>query len=181
MLKNLFKFIDELYDFKKHPYRSFFLSLPIFTLCPFMLLYAIICFTGICMVCIHEKIVNLKSGGSRKHVEIYKAILHTEGLEIEINDTIADPAGKELWKTIFGMMDGQAALVTEATGEEGNYLFLGLDNESKNKELFWTIEQDAFIGCGMNREEFDDVWGKGEYDAGGCMYLKPENVEIISN
>lgn len=112
-------------------------------------------------------------------VKLYKAILHTVGLEND--DTISGQVAKELWKTIFGMMDGQSALVTEAAGQEESFLFLGLDDENKNKELYWTIEQDDFIGCGMSREEFDDVWEKGEYDAGGCMYLKPENVEIVSN
>lgn len=108
--------------------------------------------------------------------KIYIAILHTKGLE---QKNVLYDDGKELWKGIYELMDGQKAIVSEAGAEEGMYLFLGLEDEDKNKELFWQIEQDDFIGCGYSREEFDEVWANEEYDPGGCMYLSPENVEII--
>lgn len=38
----MLKKLDKLYDFKNHPYRSFFLSLPILALFPLFLFFAII-------------------------------------------------------------------------------------------------------------------------------------------
>lgn len=100
------------------------------------------------------------------------AILHTcfPGLEKD----------SEMWKKIYDFMDGERAYVTNAQAATDKYLFLGLKNELKNKELYWLIEQDDVIGCGYTREEFCDLWEEGLYEGlDGCIYLEPENVEIL--
>lgn len=81
----------------------------------------------------------------------------------------------KLWKQIAAYMDGEIAWVIESASGDGRYLFLGLKDEAKNKELFYLIEQDHYIGCFINnREGFDKAWDLEEYEHEGCFYLEPE-------
>lgn len=109
--------------------------------------------------------------------KIYKAILRTTELIKECSQP--DEPGCELWKKIYEFTDGEYAIVAESLAEDGKYVFMGLEDASKNKELHWMFEQDDRISVYDDRAEFDEVWDSGEYETGGNMYLNPEIVEII--
>ena len=85
-----------------------------------------------------------------------------------------------LWQKIAEYMDGEIALVIESYACDGKYVFLGLKDEEKNKELFYMMEQDSMIGVYIeDRERFDYDWENENYDPGGCLYLKPDNLQFI--
>ena len=86
----------------------------------------------------------------------------------------------ELWKNIEEYMDGETAIIIESTWKNGMYLFLGLEDEEKNKQLHYMIEQDSMIGVYIDeRERFNADWDSGQYEPDGCIYLNPENVELM--
>lgn len=98
-----------------------------------------------------------------------KVILNTErlldGCDIQDRDY-------ELWKSIYEHMNGEIVFVTESVSEKGKYIFCGLADGEKNKELFYLIEQDSMIGRYIgDRESFEIEWGNGEYEPDGCIYL----------
>lgn len=77
-------------------------------------------------------------------------------------------------------MDGETALVIESSMDNGQYVFLGLKDAEKDKELHYMIEQDSTIGVYINdRDRFDNDWEGGLYDSDGCIYLNPENIELL--
>jgi len=80
-----------------------------------------------------------------------------------------------LWQRIAEYMHGETALVVESGAVDGCYVFLGLKDAAKNKELFYMMEQDNMTGVYIDdREEFDRDWDSGEYEHEGCFYLEPE-------
>lgn len=88
----------------------------------------------------------------------------------------------DLWQNIETFMDGETALVMESSMGNGQYVFLELKDEEKNKELHYMIEQDSFIGVYIDdREGFNEAWDSGEYEPDGCIYLNPENVELLES
>lgn len=98
----------------------------------------------------------------------------TEGIEGEIDVS--------LWKDIETFMNGETALVIKSSMDNGQYVFLALNDEEKNKELHYMIEQDSMIGVYIDdREGFDEAWDNGEYEPDGCIYLNPENVELLES
>ncbi len=108
---------------------------------------------------------------------IKKAKLKTKGT---FNDCDPNEEDFGLWKTIEEYMNGEEALVAEAQAKEGEYVFLGLLDEEKDKELFYMMEQDSMTGMYIDdREAFDNDWKTGNYDRDGCMYLKVEWLEDI--
>lgn len=52
----------------------------------------------------------------------------------------------ELWQKIAEFMNGETALVIESSACDGRYVFLGLTDVDKNKELFYMFEQDSMTG-----------------------------------
>ena len=108
---------------------------------------------------------------------IKKAKLKTKGMFDDCNPNEDDFV---LWKTVEEYMNGEEALVAEAQAKEGEYVFLGLLDEEKDKELFYMMEQDSMTGMYIDdREAFDNDWEAGNYDRDGCMYLKAEWLEDI--
>ena len=86
----------------------------------------------------------------------------------------------QLWQKIYEYMDGEIALIIESSALKGKYVFLGLKNEEKNKELHYMMEQDGMIGVYYDdRVGFDRDWDSGKYEPDGCYYLDPENVELL--
>lgn len=82
-----------------------------------------------------------------------------------------------LWKKIAEYIDGEIATVIESAVGDGKFVFLGLEDEKKNKELFYMMEQDSMMGAFIDdREEFDRTWDDGHYEPDNCFYLEPENV-----
>lgn len=80
-----------------------------------------------------------------------------------------------LWQKIAEFMNGEMALVIESSAIDGQYVFLGLTDAEKNKELFYMMEQDSSIGVFIDdREEFDKAWDSEEYEHDGCFYLEPQ-------
>lgn len=97
----------------------------------------------------------------------------TKGLEKSIDFS--------LWKSIEAFMNGETALVMEIP-VENEYVFLCLTDEEKNKELHYMIEQNSFMCVYIDdREGFDEAWDNDEYEPNGCIYLKPENVELLES
>lgn len=99
-------------------------------------------------------------------------ILKTEEMFDNYNPDEKDFA---LWKGIAQYMNGEAALVIDCFGEENGYVFIGLKNEIKDKELAYMMEQDSNTGSYINdREGFNAVWEAGEYnsDVSFCIDAK---------
>ena len=59
----------------------------------------------------------------------------------------------ELWKSIAEYMDGENAYVVESIAMEGEYVFLGLCDRSKDKELAYMMEQDSMTGVFIDDRE----------------------------
>lgn len=75
-----------------------------------------------------------------------------------------------LWKKIAEYMNGEVVFVLE---ESGKYLFLGLKDDKKNKELHYMMEQDSMIGCFINdREGFNNAWDNEVYETDTCFYIE---------
>lgn len=81
----------------------------------------------------------------------------------------------ELWQKIAEFMNEEMALVIESAACDGEYVFLGLTDAEKNKELLYMMEQDSATGLFIDdREGFDKAWDSGEYEHDGCFYLEPQ-------
>ena len=73
-----------------------------------------------------------------------------------------------LWKSIAEYMDGENAYVVESTAMEGKYVFLGLCDRNKDKELAYMMEQDSMTGVFIgDREGFEAAWESNEYEHEG--------------
>lgn len=113
----------------------------------------------------------------RKMTCIYSAVLHTEKLRKELKNSNGTQKG--LWARIYDLMDGERAMVAESKAKKGEYVFLGLEDTIKNKELWYLIEQDDVIGNDMSRDEFNRQWENGQYTfPDGCMYLDSYCVQL---
>ncbi len=108
-----------------------------------------------------------------------KAILRTSGMFDKFNQQDTD---YELWKSISEYMDGEGALVAKSSFEPEKYVFLGLADKEKDKELFYMIEQDSMMGGYINdRASFETAWKSGNYEPGGCIYLERKYLEFKEN
>ena len=108
-----------------------------------------------------------------------EVILKTAGMFDEY-----DPQDKdyELWKSISEYMDGETALVMESAAKDGKYVFLGLTDREKDRELFYMMEQDSMIGRYIGgRELFEAEWEKGDYEPEGCICLEKKYLEFQEN
>lgn len=104
------------------------------------------------------------------------AILHTIGMF----DDMEKDSDYHTWKEIEEIMDGEKAIVVPS-GISNEYVFIGLLDNDKNKEIFYRKEQDSVIGMYINdRQEFDRAWHSGEYDPDGALYIKQKYVEMIN-
>lgn len=79
-----------------------------------------------------------------------------------------------LWKKIAEYMNGEIAFVLEESFKEtGKYLFLGLKDDKKNKELHYMMEQDSMMECFINdREGFNNAWDNENYEPDNCFYIE---------
>lgn len=83
-----------------------------------------------------------------------------------------------LWKGIAEYMDGEDAYVVESTAMEGGYVFLGLCDGNKDKELAYMMEQDSMTGAFIdNREGFEAAWESNAYEHEGCFCIEPQWIE----
>ncbi len=93
-----------------------------------------------------------------------------------------DDADYQLWQDITEYMDGETAFVMESRAEDGKYVFLGLKDKEKNRELHYMFEQDSRFGIYIDdREGFDADWDNNDYEPDGCHYLNLENVEVLED
>jgi len=109
---------------------------------------------------------------------VKKIVLNTErmldGYDVQDGDY-------ELWKSIYEHMNGETAFVMESVAEKGKYIFCGLVDDKKNKELFYLIEQDSMIGRYIgDREAFEIEWENGDYEPDGCIYLDLQDSQDLS-
>lgn len=78
-----------------------------------------------------------------------------------------------LWQKISEFMNGEMAWVIENSACDGQYLFLGLTDAEKNKELFYMMEQDSMTGVFIDdREGFDKAWDNEQYEPDTCFYIE---------
>lgn len=106
---------------------------------------------------------------------VKEVLLRTK--EMFLNNDKAD-VDYPLWQSIAEYMDGEKALVIK-NESEGKYLFLGLVNEKKNKELCYMMEQDSMAGIFINnREGFDEAWDREEYEREVSVYLEEKFLEF---
>ena len=88
----------------------------------------------------------------------------------------------ELWKSIARYMDGEDAYVVESADMEGEYVFLGLRDKGKDKELAYMMEQDGMTGRFIgNREGFETAWESKEYEHDGFFYIKSRWMASCEN
>ena len=116
----------------------------------------------------HQKI---KIGGD---LNMKKVCLNTERMLDE-----ADPQDDDynLWKKVYEPMNGEDAFVYESPIEKGKWVFCGLVDGKKNKDLFYLIEQDSMIGRYIGDwEEFEADWESGAYEPDGCIYLDLRDI-----
>lgn len=98
------------------------------------------------------------------------------------NDIPPDDPDYPLWEKIIAYMEGENALVIRSAINDGSYVFLGLQDKEKDKELHYLFEQDSMFGTYIDdREAFDKDWDSGDYEPDGCHYINPENVELWDN
>lgn len=84
---------------------------------------------------------------------------------------------RRLWEKIVHLMDGELAFVHKSTSNPDTYLFLGLKDKPKSKELFYLMEQDSQKGSYYNdREGFEKDWNSGKYGLDGQILLGSDNV-----
>lgn len=108
-------------------------------------------------------------------MKIKEAKLKTHGMYDELKEDQDYP----LWAKIAEYMDGEIGLVAESS-LDGHYVFLGLKNGEKNKELFYMREQDGMIGTYIDdRDRFEKDWDSGEYEPDGNLYLEAKYVELL--
>lgn len=80
-----------------------------------------------------------------------------------------------LWKKIAEYMNGEIAFVLEKgfDNKKEEYLFLGLKDCEKNKELHYMMEQDGMTGIFIDdREGFDQAWDNEQYEPDVCYYIE---------
>lgn len=107
---------------------------------------------------------------------VKKVILRISGMIDNYDEKDQDFS---LWKSIAEYVDGQKAYVIDSY-LNGEYVFLGLVDEAKNKELHYMMEQDSMTGCFIdNRKKFEVAWDSGEYEKNECWHLKQENIEFL--
>lgn len=100
--------------------------------------------------------------------------LKTKGMYKDMDSSDSD---YELWNKIAEFMDGEKAIVMKSRDSKGKYIFLGLKDTEKNKELCYLMEQDRMIGIYQDdREGFDKAWENDEYEPNGCFYIPVENI-----
>ena len=88
----------------------------------------------------------------------------------------------ELWKGIAEYMDGEDAYVVESTAMEGKYVFLGLCDGNKDKELAYMMEQDSMTGVFIDDQEgFEAAWESKEYEHEGCFCIEPKWIEALTH
>lgn len=103
-----------------------------------------------------------------------KVIIRTKGMFDRCANQGED---YELWKNIYELMDGENAYVCKSKADEGKYIFIGLVDGEKNKDLFYLIEQDSMIGRYIGDwEKFEADWDAECYEMDGCIYLDAENI-----
>lgn len=103
-----------------------------------------------------------------------KVILRTKGM---LDRCAIQGKDHELWKNIYELMDGEIAYVRKSMAEKGKYIFIGLVDGGKNKDLFYLIEQDSMIGRYIGDwEEFEADWDAGCYEMDGCIYLDLKDI-----
>ena len=88
----------------------------------------------------------------------------------------------ELWKNIAEYMDGEDAYVVKSTDAKEEYIFIGLCDKRKDKELAYMMEQDSVIGAFIGDSEgFETVWKSGEYECDGYFYIESQWIESIKS
>lgn len=84
---------------------------------------------------------------------------------------------RKLWENIYAFMDGEEAYVLKNETKEGEYVFCGLADAGKNKDLFYLIEQDSVIGRYIGDwKGFEADWEAGCYEMDGCISLDAEDI-----
>lgn len=105
-----------------------------------------------------------------------KVILKTAGM---LDEHAPDDADFELWRSIAEYMDGEEALVAESAIGNSEYVFLGLIDKEKDKELHYMMEQDSMIGVYIDdRAGFNEIWESGEYDRECYLYIDGKYLEF---
>lgn len=113
-------------------------------------------------------------------LKLLKGVFHTKGLEKESSDyERSTPEEREIWKRIFEALDGESGYVVPNYSGEG-YVFAGFDNDEKEKEFCWQVEQNPFSGQYINqRTEFDLDWDDEVYSMDGCLVIPEKNFEVV--
>lgn len=140
MIKKLHKLLYKLYDFKKHPYRSFFLSLPALSLFPFVFLYIIAFFIAIFLIDIHEKIVNLKF-----------CMRHTPEVEKEFNKELRNY--QQEFKRLIDSKKWDS--VTETISDVDISIIIKIMNAETYKDVNCTVMRNAQYTLENVREKVD--------------------------
>lgn len=114
---------------------------------------------------------------------LIQAVLHTGGLTAErLKDMYpeAPESDAQNWGKVYSMLDGQEALLVPSFHEKGEFIFIGLKDHERDKEVSYLMEQDSEVGCFINQqEEFDRVYDSGDYSRDVQFCLKSDQVELV--
>lgn len=114
---------------------------------------------------------------------LVQGILHTGGLTAERLKAMWPEAPEndaQNWEKVYSMLDGQEALLVPSFLEKGEFIFIGLRDHERDKEVSYLMEQDSEVGCYINqREEFDRDYNSGDYSRDVQFCLKSDQVEVI--
>jgi hypothetical protein len=133
--------------------------------------------------------IEIKSRMEKKYM-YYNAVLHTGNKteeqikeEAKNDNWIGNLKEEDIERMIkyYNHFDGAKVVVADQIGGTG-YTMVLWENESDNqvKEALYLMEQDEYFGSYIEeRELFDTDWENGEYESGGSISFKREDVEII--
>ena len=116
--------------------------------------------------------------------KLIQGILHTSSLTAERLKTMwpeSPESDVRNWGKAYSMLDGQEALLIPSWYEKDEFIFVGLKDHERDKEVAYLMEQDSEVGCYIDqREDFDRDYDSGNYSRDVQFCLKSDQVEVIT-
>ena len=119
---------------------------------------------------------------SKDTYKLYKAILHTAGFKIEMDENGSNHTEeeKEIAEKYMAAWDG--VHVTVSNFVPGEYSVVGWppEEEEKVKNAIYCMEQDRVFGMYIDDPEgFTKDWEAGTWEPSGSVVFPPAMVEIL--
>lgn len=119
----------------------------------------------------------------KQKVVLYRAILHTEGFQVDTKDAEEKEYTEEELKIITDYMKAwDGVQVTVSNLLPGEYSVVGWppEEEEKIKDAIYLMEQDPVFGMYIDEpERFLADWEAGTWEPSGSIIFSPAMVEIL--